>query len=165
MVAITATMTLMGFWHGANWTFIILGLFNSLLIILEALPLSKKSIYNSGYEWLESHPIMSKLYYIPVLSLSLIFFRSENIKNAWRMIKSIFISDFPFYTFNAVLNWKFLALIIMLIGELYNKKSLHALEDLEKYLPRPLRWTIYYGLILLIIRYGGVQEDFIYFQF
>ena len=53
----------------------------------------------------------------------------------------------------------------MLIVELYQRNKLHGLESLEKLLSKPFRWAVYYVLIFLIIRYGGPQEQFIYFQF
>src|SRR5690606_25458033 len=39
--AIFLTMGLIGLWHGANWTFVIFGMFHGLLIILERIPLTK----------------------------------------------------------------------------------------------------------------------------
>ena len=165
VIAIFITMVLMGFWHGANWTFIVFGLTHGFLMLFESIPLTRKSKYKNIYAFLEAHPIRAKLYAFTFFSLAAIFFRSENMGAAWHMIAEIFTQNIPFYKLDTIIGWKLSALVLMLIVELYQRNKLHGLESLEKLLSKPFRWAVYYVLIFLIIRYGGPQEQFIYFQF
>jgi len=165
LIAIFSTMALMGFWHGANWTFIIFGALHGCLIIFESIPLKGKSKYKDIHALFEAHPISAKLYFIPFLAFGLLFFRSLNVQDAWHMFIEIFTQNVPFYTLDIIIGWKIMPLLFMIAVELFQKQRLHGLEQLEKIIARPLRWGVYYFLILMIIRYGGPQEQFIYFQF
>jgi len=165
LIAIFSTMALMGFWHGANWTFIIFGALHGFLIIFESIPLKRKSKYKDIHALLEANPIPAKLYFIPFLAFGLLFFRSVNVQAAWHMFMEIFSQNVSFFTFDTIIGWKLSPLLFMIGVELFQKQRLHGLEQLEKIIARPLRWGVYYILILMIIRYGGPQEQFIYFQF
>ncbi len=66
-------MFLCGLWHGAAWTFIIWGLFHSLLLILERLN-GRRAL---GYHWLPK-PLMSTVTFFIVI-VSWIPFRAENL--------------------------------------------------------------------------------------
>ena len=164
-IAIFTTMTLMGFWHGANWTYIIFGILHGFLIIFESIKLSRKHKHKNLHALLEANPVLAKLYVVPFLALGLLFFRSPNIENAWLMLKTIFSSEVPFYKLSILIGWKLSFLAFMIAIELFQKNKLHGLETIEKIAPKYMRWTGYYLLVFLIIRYGGPQEQFIYFQF
>ena len=165
LIAIFTTMTLMGFWHGANWTYIIFGALHGCLIIFESIKLSRKHKHKDLHALFEANPVIAKLYFIPFLALGLLFFRSINVENAWDMLKTIFSPSVPFYIMDTVIGWKLGFLAFMIAVELFQKKKLHGLETLELVVPKYVRWAAYYVLIFMIIRYGGPQEQFIYFQF
>ncbi len=165
LIAILTTMTLMGFWHGANWTYIIFGVLHGLLIIFESIKLSRKHKHKDIHALFEANPIIAKLYFIPFLALGLLFFRSQDVESAWLMLTTIFSPNVPFYVFNGIIGWRLIFLGVMIAIELMQKTKLHGLEKIESYFPRPVRWAIYYVMIFAIIRYGGPQEQFIYFQF
>jgi D-alanyl-lipoteichoic acid acyltransferase DltB (MBOAT superfamily) len=165
LIAIFTTMTLMGFWHGANWTYIIFGALHGFLIIFESITLSRKHKHKDIHALFEANPVITKLYFIPFLVLGLLFFRSPDVVNAWLMLKTIFSPNIPLYIFNGIIGWRLLFLVVMIVIELLQRSKLHGLETIESYFPRPIRWVTYYVLIFAIIRYGGPQEQFIYFQF
>lgn len=165
LIAIFTTMTLMGFWHGANWTYIIFGALHGFLIIFESIKLSRKHKHKDLHTLLEANPIIAKLYFIPFLALGLLFFRSADVHSAWAMLQTIFSPQVPFYLWSSIIGWKLGFLAFMITVEIIQKTKLHGLETLELKIPRYLRWAGYYILIFMIIRYGGPQEQFIYFQF
>lgn len=71
-----------GLWHGANWTFVIWGLFHGAFIIFEHLGLSKV---------LSKLPkVVSHLYLFFVITLSWVFFRSDNISEALVYLVTLF---------------------------------------------------------------------------
>jgi hypothetical protein len=51
------------------------------------------------------------------------------------------------------------------IVEWYARHKEHPLEQLHMSVARPIRWTIYYAILLLIAWFAGHQQQFIYFQF
>ena len=64
---------LTGFWHGANWNFIIWGLYFCLFIILEKMILLK---------WLQKRPkFISHIYTLLVVIVGWVFFEFENLSN------------------------------------------------------------------------------------
>ena len=165
LIAIFTTMTLMGFWHGSNWTYIVFGTLHGLLIIFESIKLPQKHTHKDLHALFEANPIIAKLYFIPFLALGLLFFRSPDIENAWVMLKTIVFPNVPFYLLSIIIGKKLLFLFFMIAVELYQKNKLHGLESIENLFPKYIRWAGYYVLIFTIIRYGGPQEQFIYFQF
>lgn len=73
---------LTGFWHGANWNFILWGLYFCLFIVLEKLFLLK---------WLEKIPkFASHVYTLLVVIVGWVFFEFENLANAFGFIKTMF---------------------------------------------------------------------------
>lgn len=79
---------LTGFWHGADWTFIIWGLFHGLFIVLEHIKLGKI---------LQKLPnFISHLYVIPVILVSWVFFRSDTLSYALHFIYAMFSFDFSY---------------------------------------------------------------------
>ena len=94
----------------------------------------------------------------------MIFFRAENIQVAWTVIQGIF-STAEWSSFDWIIGAKIGVIIILLGAEFLTQKKLHPFEALEQRFKTPVRWMIYYVFIFLIVRYGGPQETFIYFQF
>lgn len=74
---------LCGFWHGANFTFLVWGLFHGFFIILERV----KSFQSAKGVFLN---FLSHVYVWIVLLLSWVFFRAENIDLAWSYLQTMF---------------------------------------------------------------------------
>jgi len=161
-VGLLLTMGLVGLWHGANWTFIVFGLFNGLVLAAERLYNKRKT---SGRTFLKGSSLILNIAYLVFLTItSAILFRAPNMEQAWFMLKQIAI----FQTdgiLSTIIGFKLIYLVFLLIVEVGNKTKKHPLQQLEEYLPRPLRWVVYYVLIFIIIRYAEPKEAFIYFQF
>ncbi len=163
-LAIFIAMGLIGLWHGANWTFVIFGVFQGFLIILERTPLTKNrksSLF---------HKSLIPQYLLPVFSFafitaSSILFRSQNIEEVGVVLKRIF-SFIPSENIGPLINKRFLFfLFMMMASEIVMRYKDFPLTQIDKYVNRPTRWIIYYIFIFLIFRYAGPKEDFIYFQF
>lgn len=162
--ALMLTMTLMGFWHGANWTFLFFGISQALILWFESLPLRVNGTRKNVRTYLFKNPIIGRTHFISILIIGMIFFRSEDIASAWKMITRMFTS-WDINSFDLVIGWKIGVLGILLIIEYLTRTKDYPLQQLETHFKRPVRWIFYYGLVFLILRYGGPQEEFIYFQF
>jgi D-alanyl-lipoteichoic acid acyltransferase DltB (MBOAT superfamily) len=156
-----------GFWHGANWTFIVWGLLNALYIM-------PSIIFDTNRNNIE---IVAKGKYLPNLkdlfsigmtfSLTMfawIFFRSNNIENAINYISEIF--SFSTFTIPEV-RPKITTLLIMIfmLIEWLGREQQFAIQNLGCKWKRPVRYVMYYVIIMTIFWFGGKEQQFIYFQF
>lgn len=163
-IGLILTMTAMGLWHGASWTFVLFGVTQGIVMAIELIKLSIAGKQKTIRQLLHQYPIFGKTHlYIQIL-IAMIFFRAEDIHVAWTVIQGIFTS-FEWSQFNWIIGPKISVLVILLGAEFLTAKKMHPFEHLEQRFNTPVRWLIYYFFIFLIIRYGGPQETFIYFQF
>jgi alginate O-acetyltransferase complex protein AlgI len=157
--------TISGFWHGANWTFIVWGFFNGLLFVpLSLLNLNKQNL-NTVAEGRLLPSIKEAFQMGLTFFLTLIawvFFRSVDITNSFQYLGHMFsasLFEIPSGEFKS----NFIFIILLLVIEWFQRNKQHALQ-IDK-IPVFARWITYYALILLIFNKGGHQATFIYFQF
>ncbi len=72
-----------GLWHGANWTFVLWGLFHGLFASLEDL-----KIMPTNKKWWK---YIGHIYTLLVVNVAFVIFRSDTITQAFTMIKEMFI--------------------------------------------------------------------------
>lgn len=157
-----------GFWHGANWTFVIWGAINA-LYFLPVMLLKRNRINTNIVAENRILPNLKEfLQIILTFSATLvawIFFRSESVSSAIDYI----IRIFSFSTFGSNNMSDYIELIaiisLFILIEWIQRKKQHALEISEYPIPKFLRWCFYYIIIFSIVVFGGNQQDFIYFQF
>jgi alginate O-acetyltransferase complex protein AlgI len=156
-----------GFWHGANWTFVIWGLLNALYI----LPLIIFDLNRNNLEIVSKNKILPSIsdFFKIILTFSLtvfawIFFRSENVASAFSYIAKIFTST---HLFVPEIFPKYLILLIsFMFGiEWIARENKYGLEKIGLNWPWFLRYSFYYLIVFLIIFNGGEEQEFIYFQF
>lgn len=162
-LALFLSMTLIGLWHGANWTFITFGVFQAITISIERIPIGKRKL--SLITYLTKIPlVLTVIYSFTLIMTSCIFFRSDTIETSFLIIKRI-VSFIPSDNFSFVIGWKIVIIPLLIITEVFTRTKPYPLINLEKYFSKPIRWIIYYSIIFLLIRYAGPKEQFIYFQF
>jgi alginate O-acetyltransferase complex protein AlgI len=164
-----------GFWHGANWTFIVWGLLNALYMTPSLLLGNNRNNLHivAPNRWFPSIKALFNISLTFVLVLfAWIFFRAENITHASQYIAGIFqpsLFSKPFIiepaTDMPILPLKILLfIVIFVLIEWVGREGQHALAHIGK-IPTVLRWIIYYVLAMTILLYSGKTEQFIYFQF
>ena len=77
-----AVFFLTGMWHGANWTFIVWGLYHGAFQILERLRLKN---------FLQQHPLLSHCYCMFVVITGWVVFRAETLGDATRYFLRMFV--------------------------------------------------------------------------
>ncbi len=77
------TFTISGLWHGANWTFVIWGAYNGLLLVLEKF--AAPWYMQSGYIW----TICRRCITLILMMIGWIFFRSQSVGQAIGIIHTI----------------------------------------------------------------------------
>lgn len=161
-----------GFWHGANWTFIIWGLLNALFILPSILMKTNRSnmdIVAQGRILPSVKEFFQIIITFALTTLAWIFFRAESVAGAWGYISKMFTTlhlsiGYPYKLLGGNLSIIFF-LVLMLIFEWLMRTELHPFRFNENKVKRPIRWGIYIIFTLLILWCAGEQEDFIYFQF
>ncbi|KAA1246944.1 MBOAT family protein [Aquimarina sp. RZ0] len=157
-----------GFWHGANWTFIIWGALNA-LYFLPLLLINKNrnnlDVVAKGRFFPTIKDLVNMFYTFILTVLAWIFFRAENVGHAIEYIGGVFsksILHFPEF----VSNEKSVLMLIsfFMIIEWLGRESEFALEKITK-IPLILRWPFYCLLIFLLFIFTGKEQAFIYFQF
>lgn len=157
-----------GFWHGANWTFIVWGALNAIYflpLLLTNRNRKNLEIVAQGrcFPTLKEGIQIASTFLLTVFAW--IFFRAESMSHAFAYITSIFKT--PFWSTSSEINAKtfFILLGLFLIIEWMGRCNEYALEKLGLAWKRPFRFALYYILILLIFIYSGEEQQFIYFQF
>lgn len=159
VINILVVFILSGFWHGANWTFMIWGGIHGGLYLLERL--SK----HTG--WPQKFPLyfrktMGVIITFFVVHIAWIFFRIEKTEDFGVIVHNLLHpAGSESLDFEPV-KLTMLGLFILLDLTLHNTRIDRKLE----HLPAPVRWMIYLILLFCILAFGGVtNHPFIYFQF
>ncbi|MGZ3873164.1 MAG: MBOAT family O-acyltransferase [Mucilaginibacter sp.] len=156
-----------GFWHGANWTFIVWGALNALFMLPAVLMETNRNnleIVAKGRIFPSFKDFTAILATFSVTVFAWIFFRSDSVSHAINYVSKIF-SWTLFST--PVLQAKRLALLIIffIIVEWLGREQPYAIARMELKLPKAARWAVYYIIIFMILYTAGPEQQFIYFQF
>lgn len=159
-----------GFWHGANWTFLAWGLLNAIYFL--PLLLAKKNRANLGSvaenRWFPNgKEILQMAITFTLTVFAWIFFRAESLTHAVSYIERIFttFTQYPGAVFLSKYRSIELLILVFIAIEWIGRSGQFALENIGKYWFKPVRWTLYLGIIALIYYFHGQEQEFIYFQF
>lgn len=152
-----------GLWHGANWTFILWGLYYGCLLLLEKFFLREK---------LEKLPKpISHIYTLLVVLIGWVFFMSPNITTAFTTLgKMISIGATTFANNQAKFMLKsyfiLFVLAILLSTKVYDRIQIFVYNQ-YKMKAVYTTWTIYIILLIVCIAFivGGTYHSFLYFAF
>lgn len=160
-----------GFWHGANWTFIIWGALNAIYF----LPLLLTNINRNNLNTVAQGKLLPSLKELSYMLLTFgltvfawIFFRAENIGHAISYISEILSSSlFEIPKFSGMRNalTTIILVVIFVLVEWKGREGQFAIQNLGIKWKRPLRYAVYYAIIIAIFWFGGKEQQFIYFQF
>lgn len=162
-----------GFWHGANWTFIVWGALNAfyfLPLLLRNKNRSNIEIVAKGRVLPTISDVISMLFTFGLTVISWIFFRAESVSNALLYLKKIASPSLFTMPSLSIIPDKpsiiiVVFLLIFILAEWMSRMSNHPLESIDLFFPKPIRWTVYVILFLTTILFSGEAQDFIYFQF
>ena len=158
-----------GFWHGANWTFIVWGAFHA-LCFLPLLFLDKHRIHldvvakKRWYPTLKESILMISTF--SLTTLAWIFFRAENLEHALDYFTRLFTS--ALFQYPDILPKTQVALIILFLCiEWMGRRNKYAIEKLFINQNLFFKYIFYYSIVILIYLFGNFEEriEFIYFQF
>lgn len=170
-----------GFWHGANWTFIIWGAIHGLLLIIEQLI---KRVANNKLpkQTLITTLIRTSICFI-LVTIAWIFFRAATTTQALLMLNKVFFENtfitgfvkpmlsFSFNKIQYVIPLKYLMMCFGCVAFLQVVEYLNLKYNFRNFFfslktNSFLKWSIYFCMVLVFILYGVFNKSsFIYFQF
>jgi D-alanyl-lipoteichoic acid acyltransferase DltB (MBOAT superfamily) len=150
-----------GFWHGANWTFVVWGALHGLMLLIERY-FSKLFKFEIKNEWSLLNIFLVLKTFI-ITSFIWIFFRAENFQKAKDMFKSIFNNHVSApVNVDVLYALIFSGALVLLDAFLYNSRFDSKLKNYKS----PYRWAVYTVLLYCLMTLSGTQKfTFIYFQF
>ena len=161
---------LTGLWHGANWTFVIWGLFHGFLLLLEAfVPLIKKL-----------PKLLRHVYTLLCVTVAFVVFRADTMQEAFVFIGQMFTGfDFTAASMSFAIQALTPYFICMLIAAilccgpfgklskrvsaLENQQTLNAVERTVQGMSFVLAFVLFMWCIIRLA--GGSYNPFIYFRF
>ena len=162
-----------GFWHGANWTFIIWGALNAIYFLPLLLTNSNRNnlgVVSEGKLFPSLRELFSMITTFILTLFAWIFFRADNLNHAISYIAGIFsktILSTPVFSgrSDAIITLSFITIFLFI--EWLGRGNQFAIANLSRNIKSPLKYLCYYLIIISII-YGLLSNDnseFIYFQF
>jgi D-alanyl-lipoteichoic acid acyltransferase DltB (MBOAT superfamily) len=175
-----------GFWHGANWTFIVWGALHGFYSIASILIQRAKGKF-IGRSSVNSNSSLQNALNIGItftlVSVAWVFFRSNTISDAVYIIGKFpfvfndiahivktrdveFMNIWNIYEFMSIKRVLFAFLLIFLMEFVQYAQQKYNIVKMFYERPIYLRWALYYTVIYVIITFGVFKDhQFIYFQF
>lgn len=149
-----------GIWHGANWTFLLWGLYHGTFqMIEEYMPKPQKE-----HKILK---VLSHLYLILVVLIGFVLFRCDSLSQFGMMMSKMFIPS------EALTSTRLLTMSIirplditaLIVGILFSTPIIKRLEN-NKYVKSSIYVLAIFGIVLsLLCLSSGTYNPFIYFRF
>ena len=155
-----------GFWHGANWTYIVWGFINAVYFLPLLLSNSNRNnmdVIKLKFNFDSTKVILSILYTFSLTCIAWVFFRAKTITDAVLYLKRIVVNrDFGFqYLDNERYSYELLAMIFLFVLAEWNSRTkIEPLSGKGSIIKLSLA-------IIAIMAFGTFSDykEFIYFQF
>ncbi|MGI9530326.1 MBOAT family O-acyltransferase [Lutimonas sp.] len=161
-----------GFWHGANWTFIIWGALNALYFLPLLLTNNNRKnlgVVAEGKLFPSVKELFAILSTFALTVFAWIFFRAENVGQAFGYIRGIFsetLFEYPFFNNRSNSINIIILICFLLCVEWLGRTNQFAIENLKNK-PKLIRRIFYFLILFILLIYGNYkgEVEFIYFQF
>lgn len=174
-------LAVMGFWHGANWTFVMFGIIHGFFLVMsrvsEKFTPNLKLNLGKNFKWLTNFILMFWIFNLTCIPD--IFFCSRNIGEAFHIIGNIFTgADTTHYLLHYsspagatdslvefYISLVFIVLLLAVDFYLYRNNDITIDQSLVKK-PVAVRWSFYILFAVLLAWFAVTSNSiFIYFQF
>lgn len=159
-----AVFVLCGFWHGANWTFVLWGAYNGALFLPLILRKKKKlsSVAAEGRLFPTFKEFSNIMGTYVVVTFGWIMFRSDSIQDCFSYLGNLFSGSLFTMPQRAGM---LIYIVILVVIEWFTRTSEHPLQNLDRLNYAPVRWILYYAIIFIIFKFQGEGIQFVYFKF
>lgn len=157
-----------GMWHGANWTFVCWGLYHaSLLAVYVLLGINTKYDAEDDRRPVPGIRMLGQMVLTFMLAvIGWIIFRAETMTQALDYFKCM-LTNVPYDASMTYGRGWLVFGVVLLVAEWFQRDKQHALqaEGSRVFAFRAMRWAVYYAILLVIFKFAGSSQTFIYFQF
>ena len=153
-----------GLWHGANWTYLVWGLYNVLLFLPLILLGKSKRYKDAPLAWKQ---LPQMLLTFVLVTIGWIIFRAPSLADGWNVgctICSGTLWSVPYMLPMQEMLFMAIGILVMMGMEWLQRNEDHGLV-LERMKSRVLRYAIYLVLITMMLWKSDPGDAFIYFQF
>jgi D-alanyl-lipoteichoic acid acyltransferase DltB (MBOAT superfamily) len=186
-LSLIVTFLVCGAWHGVSFGFLIWGLLHGIYMAISIYyKYVQKYLRNiTGSETSIFRNIWKVFFTFNIVSFSWIFFRSNNISDAFYIVSHLFVnitqtiskllkfdivSVLDFISFHGSRRELLLAFmgttIIVAVGSFKKSKQFTGIDSFLNRTPYLVKWSLYYSLLLLLVMcYYDSEGKFIYFTF
>ena len=155
--AIFFTMIVSGLWHGANWTFVLWGAVEGVIMMLESYTKYSQKVYES--KWLKPFSIVSTFLIICFVNVIL---RSSSISNAWDQYAGMVSLNFSQISYGGCS----VILLGILVLSFHHYDQADRICDSFKKIPKIFSVPILLGLIIgCCFLSASRPQSFYYFDF
>ena len=156
-----------GFWHGANWTFVVWGGLNALFMV----PLMLTNSNRNNLDIVAKGKLLPNLVEAGQIALTFcltvfawIFFRSDTLSQAFEYIGGI--AHLSLFSIPHGFSKQYLLVAVFFFFiEWLGRENTYAIQTFAVGWRWPVRVAFYYTLIFLIMAFSAEEQQFIYFQF
>lgn len=164
-----------GFWHGANWTFIIWGALNALYFLpLLLFGKNRRNLDIIGQHRFPSiREIAGMVGTFGLTVIAWIFFRADSVGHALSILRGIVVGLDGLQTVKDVYDFVMIHVskailvfvVLFFLLEWFGRVNQYAIEKMGMKWSPILRRAFYVGIAIVIFLYGQREASFIYFQF
>ena len=170
IIAIMLNMAFIGMWHGANWTFLLFGIYHGLWYIplmVSGQFFKKRKILVNAKGWPTQPYVLKMVGIYFVVTFGLMLFHSSSMTEFFQVWGSIFShwNGGLFFDMNTMVNAAICSIALIYVDiqeEWFPKKKLYLPTFAERW-----RWELTVAVEIISILMFGVFDNnqFIYFQF
>ena len=162
LIAQFFTFLIIGLWHGASWNFMLWGIFNAVVILIEI------GLQRAVGHWKIWKPkiwkyLFNAATYILFL-FSILLFRAVDFSQASDLFLSFFLPTETGLSIPLV-DWILMIPPVIAVFALHHALRDRSFEVVARATPIVIRTIVLTAMILAIILFGQPNEEFIYFQF
>lgn len=145
-----AVFLLSGLWHGANWTFVVWGLYHALWRLMP-------TPARSAWFW--------RFATFPIVVVGWVIFRSDTLRGAVEYVTGMFNPALWGPTACSRMPLLLIALLLMTEAWMQGREHPFAFSERGVWRLQYVRMTIYLAVLTVVFLFGGAKAQFIYFQF
>ncbi len=158
------TFTIIGFWHGASWNFILFGAFHGVWMTIYTL--ANRRLPDGVRNMPLGRPLAIAFHLVVVSIPGSMLFRETHVDRIWRYLtKNPFVASEEEWMATAVVTGMVVAVSVPLcIAHVVERWVLPRIEESRWFLPvQTTAWSLY--VVAMFVFYRVSTYDFIYFQF
>ena len=167
------TMLASGLWHGTNWTFLVWGALHGIFMVISVVSSRWKNRLHLPFT-LPSHIATGMKIFATfnLVSFAWIFFRASTLSDAVYIVGHLFVNMKISQSLFDMLpggwyEWMIALLALLLLEAAHWMQERNgSLRTVIRRQPAWLRWSVYYGLVMVIFMFGKFEaSEFIYSRF